>query len=117
MAETVAVARVCHACVAPATLQWQRRATDAEAAAQTAAIEEIVRFTATPEYIAERYGVLREGVFGCAGHDLSPQPADPSPAALAAAKQAGADARARLHDADCGGHGHCTCAGVPATSL
>jgi hypothetical protein len=102
----------CHRCGSAPTLQWQRRATDAEALAQRSEIEGIVGHPVDDAYVLERYGEPRAAVFGCAEHDLSPAPADQTPDALAAAKQSGLDLRALVHAADCGGHGHCACKGA-----
>jgi hypothetical protein len=109
---------VCHRCGAVATVQWPRKATDAEREQHFDAQEQHIREQPNlfgpenAEYVADRTAPVTKAVHGCDEHDLSPAPADGSKKAAAAAKQAGVEARALTHDADCGGHGECRCGGV-----
>lgn len=115
---TATTAPPCHRCDATATTSWQRAATDAERDGYWAAMELNIRsqpnlFDASnAEYTADRSQPVTKAVFGCDEHDLSPKPADGTKKAAAAAKQAGLDARALTHAADCGGHGECQCGGA-----
>lgn len=108
----------CHRCDSAATTSWQRAATDAEREGYWAAMEANIRSqpnlfdSSNSEYTADRTAPVTKAVFGCDDHDLSPEPVDAGKKAAAAAKQAGADVRALTHDADCGGHGECQCAGA-----
>lgn len=108
----------CHRCDSTATTSWQRAATDAEREGYWDAIEQNIRSQpnlfdgSNAEYTADRTAPVTRAVFGCDEHDLSPTPADRSKKAAAAAKQAGADARTLTHNANCGGHGECQCAGA-----
>lgn len=104
---------VCHRCQAPATAQWQRYATADEAEAWHAGREQHIRAhndgRAAAEYVSDRSGVVTMAVHGCDEHDLSPGPVDDANAAGYEARQIGADRRALIHDAECGGHGACGC--------
>jgi hypothetical protein len=115
--ELAAPPNPCHRCGRPATTQWQRNGTDAEAEQHWAALEAHIRSQSNlfgsenAEYVADRSEPVAKAVFGCDEHDLSPAPADGGDEATAAAKQAGAELRSLSHDADCGGHGACGCGG------
>jgi hypothetical protein len=113
----------CHHCKGIATHQWQRKATTAEATAHWDAVELNIRAANSGrpdvDYQADRTDTVTVPVHGCADHNLNPAPApandtpEAHAAARAAAEQAGADARACLHDAECRGHNTCGCALEP----
>jgi hypothetical protein len=108
----------CHRCAAPATVSWQRAATDDEREQHWDAMEQNIRNQpnlfdgSNAEYVADRTAPVTKAVFGCDEHDLSPASADGGKKAAAAAKQDGAELRALTHVADCGGHGACGCGGA-----
>lgn len=108
----------CHRCGTVATVQWPRKATDAEREQHFDAREQYIREQPNlfgpenAEYVADRTEPVTKAVHGCDEHDLSPVPADGSKKATVAAKQAGVELRALTHDADCGGHGECRCGGA-----
>jgi len=83
----------CHCCHVPATQQWPRHATPAEAEDWHAAREQHIRAhnDGRPEaaYVANRADTVTLAVHGCNNHVVD----DPR----------------RTHDADCGGHGACQC--------
>lgn len=111
----------CHRCQAPATAQWTRYASAQEAEDWHTAREQHIRThndgRAAAEYVSDRTDTVALAVHGCDDHDLSPGPADDTNAAEYEARQLGADRRALLHDADCGGHGACECGGNDAQAV
>lgn len=115
---TAGSAPPCHRCNSDATTSWKRAATDAEREGYWAALEANIRSqpnlfdSSNAEYTADRTQPVTKAVAGCDEHDLSPAPAAAGKKAAAAAKQAGAEARALTHAADCGGHGECQCGGA-----
>jgi hypothetical protein len=85
----------CHRCDAPATTQWPRTATDAEAEQHWTALEQHIR--AQPDI---------------AGHGNATWTADRTDAvvkAVHACDQHVVDAPHLTHQAECGGHGACHC--------
>lgn len=110
----------CHRCGVVATVGWKRYGTDAEREQHWDALEQHIRSQpnlfddSNATFTADRSEPVTLVVHGCDEHDLSPVPADGSKKAAAVAKQAGVDARALTHEADCGGHGECRCGGGDA---
>lgn len=86
----------CHACGALPAFQWSRLASADEAGRQKSEIARLQGRVLTDAEIAARYGPLRMAVTGCAEHGLGDG-------------DEGAERRALLHDAACGGHGACAC--------
>jgi len=90
----------CHRCDAPATTQWQRRATDAEADQHWDAQEQHIRSipdiagNRNAEYTADRTQPVTKAVHACDEHVV--------------------DAPHVTHDADCGGHEACGCLADPS---
>lgn len=103
----------CHHCGAMPLFQWTRRATESEAVRQREQLNILHARELSDAEIETIHGPLREAVFGCAKHHLGPESEDDSETAPAAAVEAGAQRRTLLHDADCGGHGSCSCTGTP----
>jgi len=91
---------VCHRCGTPASTQWQRNATPAEAGQHWAAQEQHIRSipdiagNRNAEYTADRTQPVTKAVHGCDEHVV--------------------DAPHATHDADCGGHGACGCLADPS---
>lgn len=85
----------CHRCGTPATLQWQRRATEIEVDRHWAAQEQHIRSIpdlfghGNAEYVADRNQEVVKAVFGCDEHQVPDGTI--------------------VHAADCGGHGTCQC--------
>lgn len=85
----------CHRCGTPATTQWQRTATDDEAAQHWAAVEAHIRNQSdiaghgNATWTANRTDTVVKTVHGCDEHTV--------------------DAPHATHEADCGGHGACQC--------
>lgn len=85
----------CHRCGAPATTQWPRQATEAEAAQHWDALEQNIRSQpdiaghGNATWTADRSDTVTKAVHACDQHVV--------------------DAPHLTHDADCGGHGACGC--------
>lgn len=90
----------CHRCGTTATMQWQRKATPAEAEQHWAALEQNIRSipdlfgNGNAEYVADRTQDVTKAVHGCDQHTV--------------------DDMVTVHAHDCGGHGACQCEGTTA---
>lgn len=87
----------CHRCGGTPMFQWTRAATPGEAAALVAQLAVQQGRDLSETQAVALYGPLRMSVTGCADHGLDADGAS------------GADLRALVHGADCGGHGACGC--------